>query len=150
VRLDHSTKHIFIIPGIILAYLLRGVETDNLALSLILGFAAAVSLASANYIIDEWFDRETDRHHPYGPAGSGRLVFAQAETVGRERGAAHRSRRREREQARAGYGAAADDGERARAPPRVRQLRKGAALNAIQIAELLVGASLPSSSGLPA
>ena len=63
-RLDHSTKHVFIIPGIILAYMLRGIRTDHLVLSLILGFAAAVCIASANYVINEWFDRETDRHHP--------------------------------------------------------------------------------------
>lgn len=64
VRLDHSTKQIFIVPGIILAYLLRGVRTDSLAVSVGLGLVTALCVASANYVINEWLDREFDKFHP--------------------------------------------------------------------------------------
>src|SRR5215475_14282076 len=63
-RLDHVTKHIFIVPGAILAYLLRGIHTTSLISSITLGLIAAICIASANYVINEWFDREFDKFHP--------------------------------------------------------------------------------------
>ncbi|MRX11123.1 hypothetical protein GJ697_25185 [Pseudoduganella sp. FT25W] len=63
-RFDHSTKHIFILPGMMLAYLLRGVHTAQLGLDLLLGLMAAVAIACANYCINEWLDSAFDRHHP--------------------------------------------------------------------------------------
>ena len=63
-RLDHSTKHVFIVPGIAFAYLLRGVHNDSLVMAVFLGLLAVVAIASANYVINEWLDREFDSHHP--------------------------------------------------------------------------------------
>ncbi|WP_296478064.1 UbiA family prenyltransferase [Roseinatronobacter sp.] len=63
-RFDHMTKQIFIIPGIAAALMLRPHVTDQLYTNLIIGFAAAVAIASANYVINEWLDREFDAHHP--------------------------------------------------------------------------------------
>jgi 4-hydroxybenzoate polyprenyltransferase len=63
-RLDHSTKHFFILPGIMLAYLLRGPHTDSSGISIGLGLMTAISVASANYVINEWLDRDFDKFHP--------------------------------------------------------------------------------------
>ncbi len=63
-RLDNSVKHIFIVPGIVLALLLRGIQVNPLVTHVILGLVTLVSIASANYVINEYLDREYDGHHP--------------------------------------------------------------------------------------
>ncbi len=63
-RFDHSTKHIFIVPGMFFAYILRGVQVENVQLNVALGLITAICIASANYVINEWLDRDFDKHHP--------------------------------------------------------------------------------------
>lgn len=63
-RFDHATKHVFIIPGLILAYALREPSLAEAPARIGIGLLSAVAIASANYIINEWLDRESDAHHP--------------------------------------------------------------------------------------
>jgi len=63
-RLDHSAKHIFILPGLMLAYLLRGHQVTIHYADIVLGLLTAVCIASANYVINEWLDQDFDQHHP--------------------------------------------------------------------------------------
>ena len=63
-RFDHMTKHVFIIPGLVMAYALREPPLGDLWFAIIIGFASAIAIASANYVINEWLDREFDAHHP--------------------------------------------------------------------------------------
>ncbi len=81
-RFDHATKHVFILPGIALALLLRGVHETNFIAAVILGAISALLIASANYVINEYLDREFDKHHPTKSARTavnieldGRMVF---------------------------------------------------------------------------
>ena len=63
-RVDHWVKHVFIVPGIVLAcVLLERSPLDSVA-AIVLGFASAALVASANYVLNEWLDAERDRHHP--------------------------------------------------------------------------------------
>ncbi|MCF8709010.1 UbiA family prenyltransferase [Rhizorhapis sp. SPR117] len=63
-RFDHVTKHVFIIPGMILAYALRDPSLNHSIMALVIGFGSAIAIASANYVINEWLDRHFDAFHP--------------------------------------------------------------------------------------
>ncbi len=62
-RPGHWVKHVFILPGIALAWLLRQPEWPLLAVNVLLGLASAALLASANYVLNEWLDADSDQHH---------------------------------------------------------------------------------------
>lgn len=63
-RPDHWIKHVFIVPGIVLAEVLIGPGSSLTAWTLALGFASAALVASANYVLNEWLDASFDAHHP--------------------------------------------------------------------------------------
>lgn len=63
-RLDHMTKHAFIIPGMIMAYALREPPLQGAIYAIVIGFLSAIAIASSNYVINEWLDREFDAFHP--------------------------------------------------------------------------------------
>lgn len=63
-RPDHSTKHIFIVPGILLALVLRHDQSVLSPLSAALTLLACVFGAAANYVINDWLDASFDAHHP--------------------------------------------------------------------------------------
>jgi 4-hydroxybenzoate polyprenyltransferase len=63
-RLDHAIKHIFIIPGILLALMLRGDHGSFRVNTFLLTLLSCLLSASANYVINEWFDAPFDAHHP--------------------------------------------------------------------------------------
>lgn len=67
-RFEHMTKHVFIIPGIALAFLLRADALENvgphIGRTILIGFISAIFVSSANYVINEWLDRDFDRFHP--------------------------------------------------------------------------------------
>jgi 4-hydroxybenzoate polyprenyltransferase len=63
-RPDHWLKHVFILPGVVLAFISRPAALDMVAARIAIGLASACLAASANYVINEWLDADTDRHHP--------------------------------------------------------------------------------------
>jgi decaprenyl-phosphate phosphoribosyltransferase len=64
-RLDHSVKQIFVIPGIVIAIGLTGAALDKtLLVRTLIGLAAVVAVASSNYVLNELLDAPFDRLHP--------------------------------------------------------------------------------------
>ena len=62
-RLDHFIKHLFIIPGIFFAVLLVPKNDLNL-INCILGFLSSFLIASSNYAMNEYLDKDYDKYHP--------------------------------------------------------------------------------------
>lgn len=63
-RFDHWFKNFLMLPGFALAVVLGDVRDVTVLGSLLIGLLSAGLIASANYTINEWLDREFDRHHP--------------------------------------------------------------------------------------
>lgn len=64
-RLDHSIKQLFILPGIVVAMMIRETYLDKpLAIRIIIGLVSATLIACSNYVINEILDAPYDRLHP--------------------------------------------------------------------------------------
>ena len=66
-RFDHWIKQLFILPGVWLACVMApdAVRAPGaLVLRVVVGLAATSLVASANYVINEWLDAESDKYHP--------------------------------------------------------------------------------------
>lgn len=64
-RPDHWIKNIFIFPGVLFAYLLTNSSFNIIQIkNLIIGFIAVCFIASANYTINEYLDKDFDKYHP--------------------------------------------------------------------------------------
>lgn len=64
-RLDHSVKQVFVLPGIVIAASLTGAKPAvELLVRTILGLTAVVAVASSNYVLNEILDAPFDRLHP--------------------------------------------------------------------------------------
>jgi decaprenyl-phosphate phosphoribosyltransferase len=64
-RLDHSVKQVFVLPGIVIAASLTG-EAPSISLlwRAAVGLLAVVAAASSNYVLNEILDAPFDRQHP--------------------------------------------------------------------------------------
>lgn len=87
-RPDHWFKNVFMLAGVVLAYLYYPVGENLFTLSaLVLGVVATCLIASSNYVINEILDAPTDLDHPQKrnrpiPSGRVRLPIAYAEWIG--------------------------------------------------------------------
>jgi decaprenyl-phosphate phosphoribosyltransferase len=63
-RPDHWTKNLLALPGSVFAVTLAGFPPPWVLLDFLLGMMGLCLAASANYVINEWLDRDFDRLHP--------------------------------------------------------------------------------------
>jgi decaprenyl-phosphate phosphoribosyltransferase len=85
-RLDHSTKNVFVLPGIVVAYSAIGGKISPFlaAWHIAAGLLACTLIACSNYVLNELLDAPYDKYHPTKSrrfAASGRvhvpLAYAQ-------------------------------------------------------------------------
>jgi 4-hydroxybenzoate polyprenyltransferase len=65
-RLDHSIKNIFVLPGIIVPLSVLGTSRlqPHLGWNIVVGFVATTLIACSNYVLNEVLDAPFDRLHP--------------------------------------------------------------------------------------
>lgn len=64
-RPDNWVKNIFMMPGVLFAFVIYRIPLDGTFLTLLLlGVASTCLVASANYVINEYLDAEFDKFHP--------------------------------------------------------------------------------------
>jgi decaprenyl-phosphate phosphoribosyltransferase len=78
-RLDHSIKNLFVIPGIIvpLSVLRTPLLAPELVRNVLVGFVATTLIACSNYVLNEVLDAPFDRLHPIKqsrPAAQGLVI----------------------------------------------------------------------------
>tara|TARA_R110000868_G_C10971850_1_gene770129 strand:+ start:11560 stop:12522 length:963 start_codon:yes stop_codon:yes gene_type:complete len=64
-RPDYWIKQVFLIPGMVLAFSLVPEVSANFLANSIRALISVCLAASANYVINEWFDRGSDLYHPF-------------------------------------------------------------------------------------
>lgn len=64
-RLDHSIKQLFVLPGVFVAFVMARADWNTAVLvRLVLGLVAVTLVASSNYVLNEMLDAPFDRLHP--------------------------------------------------------------------------------------
>jgi decaprenyl-phosphate phosphoribosyltransferase len=63
-RPNHWVKNVFILPGFIAAQMIQPNWSLETSSALIIAISSACLIASANYVLNEWLDAESDAHHP--------------------------------------------------------------------------------------
>jgi decaprenyl-phosphate phosphoribosyltransferase len=63
-RIDHWFKNVFMLPGVVLAMLLVDIPLSQVIGPSLIAILSTCLIASANYVINEYLDAASDRHHP--------------------------------------------------------------------------------------
>jgi 4-hydroxybenzoate polyprenyltransferase len=63
-RPDNWFKNVFVVPGAVVAAKLTAAPLADWWLPFTIAMASTCAIASANYVLNEWLDRDFDRNHP--------------------------------------------------------------------------------------